>query len=377
MSNLIFIFILIFLASGDIQADDTPIYFDQPPQQTTEKLQSEIEKTSEEIHAQLNESTADDQEVHVILIPLHRTILSNQISTPILSSQVSSIVRKIYKRMGEYFEEGELLIKIDDAIFRANLDKARAALARARALLRTREALFRDNIISFLDLKEAEAVAASAEAEYVLADTQFEGAFVIAPYRGRVIAVMIEEFELPQPGQALIEIEQTDKLLAKVFFPSIFYNDLNIGKTIEIRVKETETTVTATIIRTGGAIDPSSSTIAVEAEIDNYNGDLMAGMTGITSTANLKTKKNEDVQDQPKTDTLGTQNPELNDPKIELNDLEGDLQDPSKIDTSGTQNPELNDLGVYDSQTTDGPLPAGEEPSPDCTTVSSDKPADD
>lgn len=287
-----FVSILIFFASHSIQADDSPILFNQNPPQSTEKLRSEIEKISEQIHDQLNRSAAADQEVHVILIPLHRTILSNQISTPILSSQVSSIVRKIFKRMGEYFEKGELLIQIDDAIYYANLGKAKAALDRAQALLKTREALYGDNIISYLDLKEAQAVAASAEAEYVLAFTQYEGAFVRAPYRGRVIAVMIEEFELPQPGQALMEIEQTDKLLAKIFFPSAFYKDLFIGKTIDIRIRETETTVKATIIRIGGAIDPSSSTIAVEAEIDNADGKLMAGMTGITNTMELENGRN-------------------------------------------------------------------------------------
>ncbi|MBA3958037.1 MAG: efflux RND transporter periplasmic adaptor subunit [Parachlamydiaceae bacterium] len=261
-------------------------------EEATERLRSQIRQSESEIRPKPNQPQAPNEEVHVIIAPYRRTILSNQISTPILSSQVSSTIEKIYKRMGEYFESGELLIKIHDEIFLANLDKAIAAVGRARALLDTRQHLFKDNIISFLDLKEAEASAASAEAEYVLAQTQFEGAFVRAPYTGRVISLAIEEFELPQPGQALIEIEQTDRLLAKILYPSIYYKDLVIGKTITIHVDESDTEVEAQIIRIGGAIDPSSSTIAVDAEIDNRDAGLIPGMTGTTNINSLRLKEN-------------------------------------------------------------------------------------
>lgn len=261
--------------------------------EATEKLQMEIRQADKEI--QQSEPARGNEEVHVIIAAYHRTVLSNQISTPILSSQVSSIVEKIYKRMGEYFEKGDLLIKIDDAIFRANLNKAKAAVSRARALLDTRQHLYNDNIISFLDLKEAEAAAASAEAEFVLAQTQFDGAYVTAPYTGRVVSVAIEEFELPQPGQALIEIEETDKLLAKILYPSIYYKDLVIGKTLSVHIVETGTNVDAQIIRIGGAIDPSSSTIAVDAEIDNSDVKLLPGMTGVTNVNSLHfADKNDD-----------------------------------------------------------------------------------
>lgn len=264
---------------------------DRQIQQSTEKLRSEIERAGKEIQMQLKGPSSNDQDVHVILAPYHRTILSNQISTPILSSQVSSIVEKIYKRMGEYFEKDELLIKINDDIFIANLEKALASVDRARALLNTRKALYKDNIISYLELKEAEAAAASAEAEYVLAKTQYDGAFVTAPYAGRVIALMIEEYELPQPGQALIEIEQVDRLLAKIFFPSSYYQELTIGRILNIHIKETNSNIQATIIRVGGTIDPSSSTIAVDAEIDNSKRELLPGMTGTTNTKELTSEE--------------------------------------------------------------------------------------
>ncbi len=262
-------------------------------QETGERLKQDILRASQEIQNQQAPTTTQGQSLLVILTPYQRTVLSNQISTPILSSQVSSIVEKIYKRMGEYFKKGELLLKIDDTIFQANYKKSEAAVNRAEVLLYTRQQLYKDKIISYIDLKDAEASAASAEAEFVLASTQLDGAYVLAPYDGRVISLSIEENELPQPGQALMEIEETDRLLAKILYPSIYYNTLTIGAKIKLHINETNTDVDARIIRIGGAIDPSSATIAVDAEIDNSEGKLMSGMTGSTSTADLKNKEQE------------------------------------------------------------------------------------
>lgn len=263
------------------QEENSP-ELDRQLQEAEKNLQEQI-KQADELIQNLDKGSPTTVEVRVILAPRHRTILSNQISTPILSSQVSSPVKKIYKRMGEYFFKGELLIEIDDTIFVANLEKGKAVVDRARALLDARQQLYKDQISSYLDLKEAEAVAATSEAELVLAQQQLDGAYVRAPYNGRVVALSIEEFELPQPGQPLIEIVDLETLLAKLLVPSAYLNDLFIGKVLQVNVKEAGVTVDAKIIRIGSVIDPSSSTIAVDAEVENLDGKLVPGMIGTTT----------------------------------------------------------------------------------------------
>lgn len=229
------------------------------------------------------EVTAPQQELlHVILAPKQRTVLSAQISTPLLSSQVSATIKKIYKRMGETFEKGETLIEIDNFVYGANVDSAVAARDRAKTVLAAKEKLFKDRIASYVDIKEAQALVAKSEAELALAQNQYESATIVAPYRGRVENLAIEEYELPQPGQALIAIVEDDVLLAKVLVPSSLWNRLAIGKQFTVNVMETGTTVVAKIIRIGAVVDPSSSTIAIDAEINNDDRTLLAGMTGTT-----------------------------------------------------------------------------------------------
>lgn len=234
---------------------------------------------------QLLEPTHRD--LHVILAPNQRTVLSAQISTPILSSQVSAPVVAIYKRMGESFKEGEIILELDTTVFGANVIKAKTVLERSRTVLSARKALFDDDVASLVDLRDAQAAVATAEAELVLALNQYDAAIIRGPYNGKVVTLAIQLYELPQPGQALVEVIQDEILLAKILYPSSYLNELAIDKVIQVEVKETGKIVDAKIIRIGSVIDPSSATIAVDAEVDNKDGSLRAGMTGTTRIRNM------------------------------------------------------------------------------------------
>jgi membrane fusion protein (multidrug efflux system) len=280
LNKLLFVISLFpFFLSAQIKNDK----LEKEIKETSKSLQEQINATRSKIESELGESTTYREDLlHVILAPYRKTILSAQISTPVLSSQVSAPVKAIYKRMGESFKKGDILMIIDDTVYLANLEKARAVLDRGKTVLNARQSLFKDSIASFVDLKDAEAAVATAEAELALAENQVEASTIVAPYNGKVVTLNIEEYELPQPGQALMEIEEDDLLLAKVLVPSQYLKYLSIGKIIQVHLKETNTTVSAKIIRIGAVIDPSSSTIAIDAEINNEDGHLKSGMIGTT-----------------------------------------------------------------------------------------------
>lgn len=282
MRNKLNRFVATPLLALSLVAQEDKKALEEEIQKSTKDLQTQIQQAREQLEAALKEKP-EEEELHVILAPKEKAVLSNQISTPILSSQVSETIKKIYKRMGESFKKGDVLIEIDDEIFVANVQKAEGVLSRAKAGLDAREKLFKDNISSYLELKEAQALAASAEAELVLARTQLDGATILAPFNGKVVAVAIEEFELPQPGQALMEVINDEVLLAKVLVPSTLFKNLSIGKIINVHIRETDTNEEARIIRIGAIIDPASGTVAIDAEVNNHDEHLRAGMTGTTT----------------------------------------------------------------------------------------------
>ena len=218
--------------------------------------------------------------LHAIFEPINKATLSAQISSPII---------KINKLMGESFDSDEILIQLDDTVYQAYLSKWESALAKASTVLHAKQQLFQDGVSSLFDIKEAEAAVAAANAEVTLAKNQIQCCKIRGPYHGKVASLSIQTYELPQVGQALIDIIGDQILIAHFLFDASNLSKISLNQPMDILVKETGQKIQAKIIRIGAVIDPASSTVKVDAEIDNHDLNLVAGMTGYASLIDVST----------------------------------------------------------------------------------------
>jgi RND family efflux transporter MFP subunit len=145
-----------------------------------------------------------------------------------LISEVSGRIEELSPGLasGGFFEEGELLLDIDDTDYIAAVEDARAAVARAEATLAREEA---DAEVARQDwetvgqgreasalalrvpqLKEARANLASAEARFEMAKRDVERTKIRAPYPGRVRARMVDVGQFVTRGTALADIFAVD-----------------------------------------------------------------------------------------------------------------------------------------------------------------------
>jgi len=207
----------------------------------------------------------------VILEPIERTKLSAEIRSPIVS---------VNKKMGEAFEAGEVLIQFENEVFKGNLTRGEAEVEKTWVELEGRKKLYQDKVSSLFDLKKSEADYIKAESELLDAYKKFYATKIIAPYPGKVVSVNIKKYELAEIGRNLIEIINDHILVAKMYLPSYLLKSISLGDTITVRIQETGQIASATITHIGAAIDPASSTFPLEANIDNYDHQLTAGMKG-------------------------------------------------------------------------------------------------
>lgn len=245
----------------------------------------EIETELPSLEPEKKPSPPPNPSFRITFEPLYRAKLSAQINVP---------AKQIYFRMGEHFDKDQVLIQLDDVFYRASYEKAKAELERSEALLETKKNLYRENIASYLELMAAEAEVAKAKAELTSAIKILEATKLSVPFPGKVVALYIEEEELTQAGKEIIEVVNDDVLKARFLIPSKLINQISIGMPVTIKVNETNETVEGKIRRIGAVIDPSSATLQVEAEVDNWKGDLKGGMTGrVTLDINQFSKKKE------------------------------------------------------------------------------------
>lgn len=213
----------------------------------------------------------EDEQFRAIFLPLYHTTMS---------SQVNAKVQRIFKRMGDSFEEGEILIQQENQVYKGLLEKARAAVARTEAELKGRQDLFSKNLISYFDLKTAEANLASAQSEFVTAETLYNSCAIRAPYKGKVINLFVEEQEYVQEGRNLIEIIYDEVLLGRLLVPTKDLKQFTRGKELKIKIPEAGTIVEGKVYRIDAAINPSSSLIKVDIIVLNHDQKLISGMIG-------------------------------------------------------------------------------------------------
>ncbi len=222
----------------------------------------------------LDELPVDRQHIRVILEARYHTELS---------AEITSKVIVIDKPMGQAFKKGDVLMQLDDTVYKFNQMKAAAKLSETEAKRRAAEKLYEDKVASLSELKEARAHYAEARSDLTMAQKQLNDCTLIAPYEGKVQDVLVELFERVEPGRKLMEILDDSVLLARFFAPSEQLANVKSGMAIDVRVQETNMVYPGIIKKVAPGIDPASSLFKVEAEINNKNGELRPGMIGAIS----------------------------------------------------------------------------------------------
>ena len=222
-------------------------------------------------------------------------------------ARVSGIVLERLFREGSDVRAGDVLYRIDAAPYRAAYDSARAAVARAEAAqmeakLREERAqsLIGKKMISQQDFDSAMANARATQADVQAAKSALESArlnldyaTVRAPISGRIGRALVTEGALVGQGEAtpLALIQQVNPLYVNFTQSSTELLRLRkalesgqlktIGKQAEVQVVMEDGTAyphVGKLLFSDLAVDPTTGTVALRAEVPNPDEFLLPGM---------------------------------------------------------------------------------------------------
>jgi RND family efflux transporter MFP subunit len=220
------------------------------------------------------------------------------IQTVDLRAQVTSTVREVHIREGQYVAKGDLLISLDSRAEEANVRKAEAQvekdqadLANARRTLERQKQLFAQKFIAQSALDAAENAVASLEGQLAVDRAATESAKVQlgytqirASFAGRTGAIGVRPGSVVQPnGAVLVTVTQIDPIQVAFTLPEKEFGGL--AKAIAAGPVE------ATILADDGtkklqgrvnfldnAVDTATGTIRAKAQFDNREARLWPGM---------------------------------------------------------------------------------------------------
>ncbi len=204
----------------------------------------------------------------IVLLPVREALLSSEINGKVIA---------INFRLGKSFKKGDELIKLDDVVYKASLEKALAAYDASKLSLAAAKDLRSRNDASLVDLANAQREFASAQAEKTFAERNFSACHLLAPFDGKVAGVYTRESELIEAGVPVIKVIDDSTLLGHIVLPGYLYSKIKDGMNVRLRSGSGGQKVSAVFTRIAPAINPSSGMFEAYLQIPNNNGVLKAG----------------------------------------------------------------------------------------------------
>lgn len=179
-------------------------------------------------------------------------------------------------------EKGDVLLRLDDRteqfaleIALANRDQALATVTRYKGLNQNGNA-----VVTEVALSEAEVALRLAQANVGLAEVALENRTIVAPFSGRLGLSDVSVGDRLSIGDAIVTVDDSTSLLATFEVPERSIGLLAEGKRVLVTTptfagRVFEGTITAFDSR----LDSLTRSATVQAEIDNSEGLLLAGMT--------------------------------------------------------------------------------------------------
>jgi membrane fusion protein (multidrug efflux system) len=210
----------------------------------------------------------------------------------VMSSEVEGKVSEVVADFGDKVIAGQVMLKINPREYELRVQTAQAALDQARAKLANSNAKYNrakalkqaaaisteqfDQLASQMRVDQADTESADealAMARKKLGDTEIK-----APFSGSVQKRMVSLGEYVSPGKEIYELIATDPIKLRCPMPERFVPLARVGMPVKLAIDANQgASYAGKITRIAPALDESSRTLLIEAEVANPDGALKPG----------------------------------------------------------------------------------------------------
>lgn len=196
-----------------------------------------------------------------------------------LSSEIAGRITGIHFREGQPVNQGALLFELDDSVYRAELEQARAGLALSERNHERAKELFERKLISTRERDEAAAQLDVDRAAVSLAQARLAKTRIRAPFQGVVGLRAVSPGDYITAGQPLAPLEQLSVLKADFRLSEAALPAIRVGQTLNLEVDAYPGQIFPGRVY---AIDPrlaeDTRSIGLRARVPNDQGQLRPGL---------------------------------------------------------------------------------------------------
>jgi membrane fusion protein (multidrug efflux system) len=196
-----------------------------------------------------------------------------------VSSEIAGRIAEIIFKEGEEVKAGDVLVKLDEALSRADVEDAKAKLVLAQSNFDRAQSLSRSGSGTERALDETRSALESAKAAVQLSETRLSKLTITAPFPGRVGLRGLSVGTYITPGLAVVNLEKIDTLKLDFRVPETVLTRIQNGQDVEMRVDAyPERKFTGKVYAIDPQVDVNGRALRVRARIDNTDRALLPGL---------------------------------------------------------------------------------------------------
>ncbi|MBZ9756009.1 efflux RND transporter periplasmic adaptor subunit [Mesorhizobium sp. ESP6-5] len=195
-----------------------------------------------------------------------------------LTVETAGIVKEIPFHANQKVAANAVLLQLDDAVERADLDAQKAQAALDQTTLTRAVELTRRGVGSDSTLDTARAAASASASQVTRLQAVLDQKQLTAPFAGTVGIPRIDLGQYLAPGTAVVTLQDLDTMRVDFSVPEQQLPLLKIGQTVRLGLGGSDDMPFAGAIRgIDPKIDPSSRLVNIRAEVANPEGKLTPG----------------------------------------------------------------------------------------------------
>lgn len=199
--------------------------------------------------------------------------------TVIVRPEIAGRVAQILFKEGQRVARGALLVKLDDSVQRADLDKARANLVLSKSKFERAEDLRKQGFISSQARDEAENTWKVARADVELMEARVAKASIAAPFAGTIGLRQVSIGDYVKEGQDIVNLESLDPLKVDFRLPELALSQVKPGQTLQVTLDAIpDRAYDGHVYAINPLIDANGRAIVIRAQVTNRDGRLRPGM---------------------------------------------------------------------------------------------------
>ena len=192
-------------------------------------------------------------------------------------ARVSGVVQKILCEEGDIVNEGSELLLIDNDEYRYRLQQTQAEHAEIEAKLERLSKMRDQELVSTEEFETMKSDLSAAEAAEGMAQLNLSYTRVVAPFTGSIVNRRVNVGQTVNVGTPLFVLSDFRPLLARVHVPAKEFHKLAPDQPVELVLESSSTKLQGRVRLVSPTIDPSSGTIKVTVEINDYPPGVRPG----------------------------------------------------------------------------------------------------